>query len=99
MNTDGSKNLVIYQDRERWENQLHEDLNRFYQEDKNFKICICSQSSSEADLLGKSLQSQFPHLTIKTLLGTDSGETKREFMENIDETIEPINVFFLFTVQ
>jgi type I site-specific restriction endonuclease len=48
MNTDGSKNLVIYQDRDRWETQLHEDLNRFYQEDKNFKICICSQSSKRS---------------------------------------------------
>ena len=34
-----------------------------------------------------------PHLNIKRLIGSDSGETKRQALEDINETLEGVNVF------
>ena len=39
------------------------------------------------------LRERYPHLTIKRLIGSDSGETKRQALEDINETLEDANVF------
>ena len=80
-------------DEKQWQNQLATDLDKFYQEDPNFKVCIASQSSSRAVALEKELQEKFPLLAVKCLVGTDSGETKRQFMEDVNEALKDINVF------
>ena len=76
-----------------WKSQLDTDLDKFYQEDPKFKVCIASQSSSRAVALEKELVQKYPHLAIKYLVGTDSGETKRQFMEDVNEALKDINVF------
>ena len=38
-------------------------------------------------------QGALPHLNIKRLIGSDSGETKRQALEDINETLEDVNVF------
>jgi hypothetical protein len=43
--------------------------------------------------LQESLQAKFPHLRVSKLLGTDSSETKRIYLEDINQTLEPVNVF------
>ena len=43
----------VIADEKQWQNQLATDLDKFYQEDPNFKVCIASQSSSRAVALGK----------------------------------------------
>jgi hypothetical protein len=56
-------------------------------------VCIASQSSSRAVALEKELKEKFPLLAVKCLVGTDSGETKRQFMEDVNEALKDINVF------
>jgi hypothetical protein len=90
----GSKrtfHLVL--DEQQWKSQLATDLQQFYQEDPNFKVCIASQSSSRAVALEKELQEKHPQLVVKCLVGTDSGETKRQFMEDVNEALQHVNVF------
>ena len=84
-------NVVL--DEKQWQNQLATDLDKFYQEDPNFTVCIASQSSSRAVALEKELADKYPHLTIKCLVGTDSGETKRQFMGDVNEALSRISVF------
>ncbi|MFM7978225.1 MAG: hypothetical protein ACKPKO_02825, partial [Candidatus Fonsibacter sp.] len=44
-------------------------------------------------MLETDLKERFPHLKIKRLIGSDSGETKRQALEDINETLEEVNVF------
>jgi hypothetical protein len=69
------------------------DLERFYAEDKNFRVCIVSQSSTQALSLEEDLKTRFPHLTVKRLVGLDSGETKKQMLEDINASLEAVNVF------
>ncbi|MFM7982135.1 MAG: hypothetical protein ACKPKO_22735, partial [Candidatus Fonsibacter sp.] len=39
------------------------------------------------------LKERYPHLNIKRRIGSDSGETKRQALEDISETLEDANVF------
>ena len=39
------------------------------------------------------LRERCPHLNIKRLIGSDSGETKRQALEDINETLENASVF------
>ena len=84
-------NLIV--DEKDWYRQLESDLEQFYNEDKGFKVCIASQSSSRAVALEKELKDKIPFLAVKSLVGTDSGETKRAFMEDVNEALKDINVF------
>ena len=36
---------------------------------------------------------KYPHLTVKRLVGLDSGKTKKDFLEDINKTLENVNVF------
>ena len=36
---------------------------------------------------------KYPDLKIKKLVGTDDGDTKKEFLEDINKTLEDANVF------
>ena len=80
-------------DEKDWQERLATDLQQFYQEDPNFKICIASQSSSRAVALEEELSQKHPHLVVRSLVGTDSGETKRHFMEDVNEALKYVNVF------
>ena len=68
-------NLIL--DEQRWLSQLHADLSRYHADDPNFRVCICTQSSTLACDLALKLQASHPHLRVKRLVGTDSGETKK----------------------
>jgi hypothetical protein len=92
-NAEGNKHFNLMLDETQWNAQLVSDLNKFYTEDPNFKVCIVSQSSSKAVALEAEIQGQFPHLKVKKLIGTDSGETKKEYLEDINETLSDVNVF------
>jgi hypothetical protein len=92
-NTEGKRNFVLKLNEIAWKTKLNGDLERFYQEDPNFKVCIVSQSSSQAVALEAELKEQHPRLKVHRLVGTDSGETKKQFMENINETLSDVNVF------
>ncbi len=87
------KEINLTLDDAQWTNQLHEDINKFQAQDPSFRICIVSQSSARAVSLESELQAALPHLTIKKLIGTDSGETKKQCLEDINETLEDTNIF------
>ena len=59
--------------------QLELDIDEFKTEDQHFGICIVSQSSSQAVGLETHLSMKHSDLKIKKLVGTDDGETKKEF--------------------
>ncbi|MFM7983896.1 MAG: hypothetical protein ACKPKO_31685, partial [Candidatus Fonsibacter sp.] len=76
-----------------WNTQLDADLARNYEQDPRFRVCVVSQSSTKVVTLETELKERYPHLNIKTLIGSDSSETKREALEDINETLEDVNVF------
>ncbi|MFM7986565.1 MAG: hypothetical protein ACKPKO_45350, partial [Candidatus Fonsibacter sp.] len=61
---------------EQWRAQLDADLAKFHEEDPHFRVCIVSQSSTKVVAFEADLKERYPHLTIKRLIGSDSGETK-----------------------
>ncbi|MFM7985936.1 MAG: helicase-related protein, partial [Candidatus Fonsibacter sp.] len=84
-------NLMI--DEGQWHTQLDTDLARYYEQDPRFRVCIVSQSSTKVVVMETELKERYPHLNIKRLIGSDSGETKRQALEDINETHEDVNVF------
>ena len=91
-NTETNKVINLMLDEDQWKDQLRTDLTNYYQEDPKFRVCIVSQSSSKVDDLYAEIQEQLPHLTVKKLTGKDGGETKKQFFEDINETLEDTNV-------
>ena len=85
-NTGTPRTINLMLDEQQWQTQLDADLTRYYSEDPHFRVCIVSQSSTK-------VKERYPHLTIKRLIGSDSGETKRQVLEDINETLEDANVF------
>ena len=75
------------------EEAARQDIERLYQQDPKFRICIVSQSATKAGCLETELKERYPHLTVKKLVGTDGGDTKKEFLEDINKTLEDANVF------
>ena len=57
-----------------------------------------SQSSNKVVAMEAELRERYPHLTIKRLIGSDSSETKRQALEDINETLEDVNVFLFSPV-
>ena len=92
-NNETSKSMNIICDRTKWEATLHKDLETFQQEDPNFRVCIVSQSSTQALSLEEDLRTRFPLLKVKRLIGIDSGGTKKQFLEDINKSLEDTNVF------
>jgi len=92
-NTGAKKVFNLILDEARWERGLHEDLQRFYAEDLNFKVVVVCQGSNKAIHLMGDLREKFPQLVVECLVGTDSGETKRRYMDDINETLKKVNVF------
>ena len=76
-----------------WQAQLDADLKQYYEEDPHFRICVVSRSSTKVVTLESDLKERFPYLTIARRIGSDSGETKRQALEDINETLEHVNVF------
>ena len=93
VNCEGNKVFNLICDTIKWEMQLQDDLERFYAEDKNFRVCIASQSSNQALSLEDALKEKYPHLNVQRLVGLDSGKTKKDFLEDINKTLENVNVF------
>ena len=93
INTGAKKVFNLILDEARWERGLHEDLQKFYAEDPNFKVVVVCQGSNNAMCLMSDLREKFPHLVVESLVGTDSGETKKRYMEHINETLSKVNVF------
>ena len=93
INTGAKKVFNLILDEARWERGLHEDLQRFHAEDPNFKVVIVCQGSNKAMHLMGDLREKFPQLVVECLVGTDSGETKRRYMDDINETLKKVNVF------
>jgi hypothetical protein len=91
-NNETNKSLNIICDPVKWEKQLHRDIESFYEEDKGFRTGIVSQSSSQVLSLEQDLRERFPHLTIKRLVGVDSGETKKQFLEDINVSLDTTNI-------
>jgi hypothetical protein len=92
-NNETNKSIHIVRDQGKWETQLHSDLKRFHEQDHNFRVCIVSQSSSQAVSLEESLRDKFPNLTVRRLVGTDCGATKKQVQEDINKYLENVNVF------
>ena len=92
-NTEQNKTINLICDSTKWETQLHGDLEKFYQEDKGFRVVVVSQSSTQALGLEEELKEKYPHFQIKRLVGLDSGGTKRSYLEDINRTLETANVF------
>ena len=78
-NQQNNKGLRVKHDKEEWENELYNDIEKFKLEDPNFKICICSQSATLAVNLHDDLEVRYPDLKIANLTGLDSGKTKKNF--------------------
>ncbi|MFM7984304.1 MAG: hypothetical protein ACKPKO_33770, partial [Candidatus Fonsibacter sp.] len=92
-NTGAPRTINLMLDEEEWNAQLDADLAKYYAEDPQFRVCNVSQSSTKVVVLESDLRERFPHLKIKRLIGSDSGETKRQALEDINETLEDVNVF------
>ena len=92
-NTEGNKTFNLVLDKTKWQKQLNEDILRLHQQDPNFRICIVSQSATEATTLEKDLREKYPDLVVKKLVGTDGGETKKRFLEDINQTLEKKTIF------
>ena len=58
---------------------FHDDLDRFHQEDPEFRVAVACQAACQVDTLRLALEGSHPHLKTITLTGQDSGETKRMF--------------------
>ncbi len=84
-------NLILNEDQ--WEEQLRADLDQFYEKDPKFRVCVASQSSSKFLALFDRLREQLPHLVVKKLIWQDGGGTKRQFFEDINETLEDRRFF------
>ena len=84
-------NLLL--DEPQWQTLLDADLTRYYSEDPRFRVCIVSQSSTKVVAMESELKERYHQLNIKRLRGSDSGETKRLALEDINETLEDVNVF------
>ena len=82
-------------DEDQWKDQLRADLTNYRQEAPKFRVCVVSQGSSKVDDLYAEIQEQLPHLTVKKLTGKDGGETKKQFLEDINETLEDTNALAL----
>ena len=78
---------------DKWQEKLNDDIVALYDGDPGFKICIVSQSSSKAEDLMRTLSGKYPHLKSLRLVGSDSGETKKQLFENINETLADVNIF------
>ena len=48
INNESNRSINLICNRAKWDMQLKDDLERFYKEDKKFRMCIATQSSSEA---------------------------------------------------
>jgi len=92
-NNETNKTINIICDQTKWEATLHSDIERFYNEDPSFLICVVSQSSSQAQSLEEDLKKRFSQLVVKRLVGLDSGETKKQFLEDINVSLQGVNVF------
>jgi len=57
-NIQGNRVINLFLNEEQFEDQLREDLNKFYKEDPKFRVCIVSQSSSMSSTT--KLRSNFP---------------------------------------
>jgi hypothetical protein len=53
----------------------------------------CEPSSTRVYSLYNEIREEFPHLVVKKLVCQDGGETKREFFEDINQTLADTNVF------
>jgi hypothetical protein len=92
-NTEGNKVINLILDEEQWKQRLATDLNTYYAEDPRFRVCVVSQSASQIDALYAEIGELFPHLVVKKLTGNDGGQTKREYLDDINETLLETNVF------
>ncbi len=92
-NNESNKRLNLICNTVKWEAKLHKDIEDFYKEDPNFRICIASQSSGQALSVEEDLRNRFPFLRIKRLVGMDSGIRKKEYFKDINKTLEDANVF------
>ena len=92
-NNEQNKVFNLICDKMKREQQLHDDIDKFYKQDKDFRICIVCQGCNQALGLEDGLKIKYPYLNIKRLIGTDSGKTKKNFMEDINKTLESVNIF------
>ena len=92
-NIQGDRVTNFIWNEDQFEDQLREDLTNYYKEDPKFRVCIVSQSSSKCLALHDKIKEQLPHLAVKKLTGQDGGDTKKQFFEDINETLENANVF------
>ena len=68
-------------------------MERFYAQDKGFRVCVASQGSSQAVSSENDLRTRFPHLNVQRLIGVDSGVKKRQVLEDFNKTLASVNVF------
>ena len=84
-------NLICNQTK--WEAKLHSDMENFCKIDQSLRVCVVSESSNQAVSIEEDLGGRFPYLKVKRLIGIDSGMTKKEYLEDINKTLESTNVF------
>ena len=92
-NTGAPRTINLMLEEQQWQTQLDADLTICYNEDPRFRVCVVSQNANKVVALESDLKERHPHLVIKRLIGSDSGETKRQALEDINETLEDANVF------
>ncbi|MFM7981294.1 MAG: hypothetical protein ACKPKO_18460, partial [Candidatus Fonsibacter sp.] len=92
-NTGAPRTINLMLDEGEWQAKLDAYLAKYYEEDPRFRVCIVSQSSTKVVVLETELKERYPHFTIKRLIGSDSSETKGQALEDINETLDDVNVF------
>ena len=78
-NNETNKSINLICNQTKWEAKMHKDLEKFYKDDSSFRVCIVSQSSTQALSIEEDLKTRFPYLKVKRLIGLNSGLTKKEF--------------------
>ena len=76
-NTGAPRTINLMLDEGQWQTQLDADLARYYNEDPRFRVCIVIQSSTKVVALESELKARYPHLNIKSLIGSARRSDRR----------------------
>lgn len=67
---------------------LLKDIYDFKKSDPNFRVCIVSQSSTQAMSINNDLIRRYAKLNIHILTGSDSGMAQKDYFEDISQTLK-----------
>ena len=61
-NNESNKSINLICSQTNMEAKMHTELEKFYKDDSSFRVCIVSQSSTQALRIEEDLKTRFPYL-------------------------------------